>query len=175
MAMATAMALLVGCAGTASVEPRRPPAPSGALAFPLVHAAGCSRGFDARARHFALDLATDGGTPVLAAAAGVVVRAAPHPDYGRMVVLDHGDGLYTLYAHLRAVAVALGQRVGTGAVLGAVGHTGNASGDHLHWEVLRAPAPLAIRPTGALGIAGDDFRVDPAREAPCSCAPATVR
>jgi len=162
---------LVGCAGTTAVGPRPLPESGGTLIYPLGPEARCSRGYDAGAQHFALDLATAEGAPVRASAAGVVVRAAPQRDYGRMVVLDHRDGLYTLYAHLSAVAVSLGERVDEGEVIGSVGHTGDASGDHLHWEVVRAPAPLAIRPDGPIGIPGDVFRVDPALEVASPCSP----
>src|SRR5262249_35699852 len=60
-----------------------------ALASPLPAATGCSRGFDPGDRHFGLDLVAPPGSPILASAAGVVVRTAPHPDYGQLVVLRH--------------------------------------------------------------------------------------
>lgn len=78
----------------------------------------------------------DLGDPVVAAAAGLVTVADTTPDsgYGKWVMLDHGNGETTIYAHLSAVAVVVGQRVDQGAVIGNVGDTGNASGPHLHFE-----------------------------------------
>lgn len=94
-----------------------------------------------RARHPGLDL--DGGTgdPVWAAAAGTVSWAgwapAGYSGYGSMVLVDHGDGVQTLYAHLSAVLVAVGDRVEAGDRLGSIGTTGHVTGSHLHFEVRR--------------------------------------
>jgi murein DD-endopeptidase MepM/ murein hydrolase activator NlpD len=151
--------------------PAQPP-PAAELMFPLAEAAPCSRGFLPDERHFALDLVAPEGTPVLASAAGVVLRASWHRDYGLMVVVEHAGATYTLYAHLSWLAVSLGDAVAARGVLGAVGATGNARGAHLHWEVLRADAPLAVRTDGPLGVAGGAYRVDPAAVAagiPASC------
>lgn len=78
----------------------------------------------------------DEGAPVVAAAAGVVTTAyaTPRGGYGRWVVIDHGNGESSLYAHLAAVTVAVGQRVDQGAMLGTVGNSGNSRGSHLHFE-----------------------------------------
>ena len=80
--------------------------------------------------------ADDAGDPVVAAAPGVVVRADPRgtSGYGHWVMLEHPSGERTIYAHLTNVNVALGQTVDQGALLGAVGETGNAFGTHLHFE-----------------------------------------
>ncbi|MFQ5521443.1 MAG: M23 family metallopeptidase, partial [Candidatus Methylomirabilia bacterium] len=86
--------------------------------------------------HFGYDLASVRESPVLAANSGVVVFAQPLTIYGNTVVLDHGLGLQTLYAHLSRIDVAVGDRVETGEVLGPSGATGLAAGDHLHYEVL---------------------------------------
>ncbi len=87
----------------------------------------------------------DVGDPVVAAAAGVVVTAVPNGThgYGRYVVLDHGNGETSLYAHLSTVAVGTGQTVDQGALLGTVGQTGNATGPHLHFEERRGNKDLA--------------------------------
>jgi murein DD-endopeptidase MepM/ murein hydrolase activator NlpD len=78
----------------------------------------------------------DLGDPVVASAPGVVSRAdaTSTRGYGRHVVVDHGSGESTVYAHLQDVHVVTGQRVDQGALLGAVGSTGNCSGPHLHYE-----------------------------------------
>ncbi|WP_210440992.1 M23 family metallopeptidase [Nocardioides xinjiangensis] len=78
----------------------------------------------------------DLGAPVVSAAAGVVTAAyaTPRGGYGRWVVIDHGNGESTLYAHLASVVVAVGQRVDQGAMIGTLGDSGNSSGSHLHFE-----------------------------------------
>jgi hypothetical protein len=78
----------------------------------------------------------DIGDPVVAAAAGVVTTAVPNGTrgYGRYVVVDHGNGESTLYAHLQSVNVGVGQTVDQGSLLGLLGDTGNSTGPHLHFE-----------------------------------------
>ncbi|WNC14556.1 M23 family metallopeptidase [Brevibacillus brevis] len=81
--------------------------------------------------------------PIYAAKGGVVVEAgANRSGYGRMVVLDHGDGLQTFYAHMRSIIVAPGQSVNAGDVLGYMGHTGDSTGYHLHFEVRQDDVPI---------------------------------
>ncbi|MCC6311464.1 MAG: M23 family metallopeptidase [Trueperaceae bacterium] len=95
--------------------------------------------------HGGLDIAAPSGTPVKAARSGVVTRSGWWGTYGNVVVLDHGDGSETRYAHLSAVAVRVGQALRQGDVLGAVGSTGASTGPHLHFEVRfdgRAVDPL---------------------------------
>ena len=86
--------------------------------------------------HLGIDLASRKQTPVEAANAGRVTFTGPNGIYGNMVVLDHGLGLHTLYAHLSEIAVKVGQTVGRGEALGRSGETGMAGGDHLHFAVL---------------------------------------
>jgi murein DD-endopeptidase MepM/ murein hydrolase activator NlpD len=86
--------------------------------------------------HFGYDLAAVQQGPVPAANSGVVVFTGPLSIYGNVVVLDHGLGLQTLYAHLSSIAVKEGERVAKGQELGRTGSTGLALGDHLHYEVL---------------------------------------
>lgn len=98
--------------------------------------------------HTGVDLAADEGTPVLAALAGQVLLVEPISGYGITVLLDHGDGWQTLYAHLQGAVVAPGQELEQGETLGAVGMTGAASGPHLHFELRHQGADLlALDPT----------------------------
>jgi murein DD-endopeptidase MepM/ murein hydrolase activator NlpD len=86
--------------------------------------------------HRGIDLATNLGTPVKASDAGFVVFAGWSNDgYGYHIIIDHGHGFQTLYAHLSKMLVNAGQSVAQGMVIGAVGSTGNSTGPHLHFEV----------------------------------------
>jgi murein DD-endopeptidase MepM/ murein hydrolase activator NlpD len=86
--------------------------------------------------HYGFDLASTRQSPVPAANAGVVAFAAPLTIYGNTVIVDHGLGLQTLYAHLSSIDVKVGDKIGKGQALGRTGATGLALGDHLHFEVL---------------------------------------
>jgi len=86
-----------------------------------------------RAPHAGVDYSADTGTQVVAANRGQVALVADHFFPGRLVVLDHGLGLFTLYFHLERVDVQEGERVERGRVIGAVGATGRATGPHLHF------------------------------------------
>lgn len=86
--------------------------------------------------HLAIDIATAGGARVYAADSGVVVYAGSiGGGYGNMIMIDHGNGYHTLYAHLSVVSVSCGQSVYQGGVIGLAGSTGNSTGPHLHFEV----------------------------------------
>jgi murein DD-endopeptidase MepM/ murein hydrolase activator NlpD len=94
-------------------------------------------------RHTGLDIIADYGTPVAASAAGTVVFAGRDDGgYGTTVVVDHGHDVKTLYGHLSAVYVRDGQRIARGAVVGAVGNSGRATGVHLHYEVRVGNVPV---------------------------------
>ena len=105
-------------------------------------------------RHRGVDMGAALGTPVRAAARGVVAFAGDdfegEPDLGRVVVVNHGGGLSTLYGHLDAVAVARGVRVEPGAAIGTVGSTGYSLGPHLHFEVRRDGVPVCPSALAAL-------------------------
>lgn len=88
------------------------------------------------ALHTGLDFAAETGTPILAAAGGVVQAAERHPQYGLMIDLDHGSGLVTRYAHASRLLVKAGDVVRRGQTIAHVGSTGRSTGPHLHFEVL---------------------------------------
>ena len=85
--------------------------------------------------HTGVDLANDEGTPVLASAPGRVAWTGEMPIRGNSVLVDHGGGAKTGYHHLSAIQANVGQDVDAGDVVGLVGHTGLATGPHLHWEL----------------------------------------
>ena len=91
--------------------------------------------------HTGIDVAASTGVPIYAARGGQVIMseygAGANWSYGNFVVIDHGDGTTTLYAHMSSRAVSEGQMVSQGQTIGAVGDTGNTSGPHLHYEVRR--------------------------------------
>jgi murein DD-endopeptidase MepM/ murein hydrolase activator NlpD len=96
-------------------------------------------GFDytPAANHWGIDLAGNEGEGVYATDAGVVVYAGwNNYGYGNMILIDHGGGFQSLYAHLSGLNVGCGQSVGQGDVIGAIGNTGNSSGSHLHFEIM---------------------------------------
>jgi len=85
--------------------------------------------------HEGIDISASTGTPIWAAAAGNVIYAGWLGGYGNLVVVDHGNGLATAYAHASSILVSVGQPVGQGETVSLVGSTGNSSGPHLHFEV----------------------------------------
>jgi len=87
------------------------------------------------AMHEGVDFPVDVGTPVFAAAGGVVIYAGPHPQYGYLVEIDHGNDFSTRYAHCSKVLVREGQVVQRGSKIAESGSTGRATGPHLHFEV----------------------------------------
>lgn len=89
-----------------------------------------------RAPHVGLDFAVPKGAPIRSAAAGSVLAVADYFFNGRTVVIDHGQGLLTMYCHLDRIDVTPGQPVARGDPVGAAGATGRASGPHLHWSVI---------------------------------------
>lgn len=88
-----------------------------------------------RRSHKGVDLAAPTGTPVYATADGIVGRANWFSSYGLYVRIDHGADLETRYAHMSKLAVAAGERVKKGDIIGYVGSTGRSTGPHLHYEV----------------------------------------
>lgn len=92
--------------------------------------------------HDGVDFGAGHGTPIRAAADGVVVHAGPRGGYGTTLIVDHGRALATLYAHQSSLAVSTGQRVTRNQVIGYVGSTGFSTGPHLHFEVRVSGTPV---------------------------------
>jgi murein DD-endopeptidase MepM/ murein hydrolase activator NlpD len=92
--------------------------------------------------HTGVDVVADYGAPVHVTADGMVVTAETHTGYGRVVIVDHGFGLTTWYAHLSAYSVVAGTRLKRGEVIGYTGISGRSTGPHVHYEVRMNNAPV---------------------------------
>ncbi len=91
--------------------------------------------------HSGLDFSSNFGDPIVAAASGTVIQVKFREGYGNTIVIDHGGGWTTLYAHLSSFSVSLGEEVGIGETIGGVGSTGWSTGPHLHFEVRYQGSP----------------------------------
>ena len=116
-----------------------------------------SSGFGMRAPgrpHYGIDLRAKKGTPIYASGDGRVTFAGRQRGFGKVVIIDHGGGVETFYAHMSGFAVRKGKKVKQGQKIGKVGKTGNATGYHLHFEVRERGKPvdpllrLSDRPRG---------------------------
>lgn len=124
--------------------------PSGHGVFAIPVSAPVTSGFGPRVHpifgdvrmHNGVDFGAGMGAPIRAGGAGVVAWAGPRGGYGNCTIIDHGNGLATLYAHQSRIGVGVGQRVRTGQTIGSVGATGYATGPHLHFEVRRFGTPV---------------------------------
>lgn len=87
--------------------------------------------------HTGIDIANRVGTGIYAAKSGVVIQASYSGSYGNVVVIDHGDGYFTRYAHASSILVSVGQRVNRGQLIEYMGSTGRSTGPHLHFEIRR--------------------------------------
>lgn len=114
--------------------------------------------------HTGVDLRAAEGVPIRAAAPGVVREAGPRGGYGNAVEIDHGDGTSTLYAHASALVVKPGQHVQGGETVGLVGHTGQATGPHLHFELRHHGHP--VDPMSGAGVAATSAPISTALPIP---------
>lgn len=86
-------------------------------------------------RHLGVDLRMPKGSPIMAADSGTVTKASYSGSFGNLIIISHGNGIETYYSHCNSINVSTGQNVTKGDVIGTVGSTGNATGNHLHFEV----------------------------------------
>jgi murein DD-endopeptidase MepM/ murein hydrolase activator NlpD len=107
--------------------------------------------------HAGVDLAAPDGTPIVAAGAGIVVRAGVAEGYGNAVLIDHGNDFLTHYGHLSAITVTVGQHVTAGEQIGNEGSTGHSTGPHLHFEVHQGHYQNPIEPTAWMHQHGVDI------------------
>lgn len=112
---------------------------TGTFVFPTARHYLSGYDYSTKTNHLGIDLAAELGDPIYAADGGVVVYAGANSyGYGNMIMIDHGTGFQTLYAHLSAIFVQCGYNVTQGETIGSAGMTGHASGAHLHFEVRTA-------------------------------------
>lgn len=115
----------------------------GKMVWPVIGHYGISSFFGSRidpisglaSYHKGMDIPAPEGTPVIAANSGIVVRSEYNPSYGNLVVIDHGGGILTYYAHNSKLIAKVGQNVAKGETISEVGTTGYSTGNHLHFEV----------------------------------------
>lgn len=140
-----ALGAKIVAAQQAASAPAAPGAPTGSVVTGPASASGfifpvggpITSGFGPRwgRMHEGIDISAGTGTPIAAAAAGTVIIAGWQGGYGNLTVIDHGGGISTAYGHQSAISVSVGQSVGQGQAIGAVGSTGHSTGPHLHFEV----------------------------------------
>ena len=109
---------------------------SGVFSWPSKGTISSPYGKRGRGFHTGIDIANKRGTTVSAAAGGKVTSAGWSGGYGYCIIVDHGNGMKTRYAHLSKILVSVGDSVSRGEKIGEVGSTGNSTGPHLHFEVI---------------------------------------
>lgn len=122
------------------IRPPRPLRPS--LGWPSRGVVTSRFGFRGKRHHHGIDIAAPVGSPIAATRDGLVRFAGWQTGYGRLVILDHGEGLATWYGHASKILVRVGQRVPRGEVIALVGTSGEVTGPNLHFEVRRNDIPL---------------------------------
>ncbi len=127
------MAASEAASGAPAVTPSAPSA-SGFI-WPVAGAVTSGFGWRWGRMHEGIDIAAATGTPIGASASGTVIYAGWMSGYGNLVVVDHGGGVATAYAHMSSIAAGVGQGVSQGQTIGYVGCTGHCFGPHLHFEV----------------------------------------
>lgn len=115
---------------------------AGGLSWPLIGTISSPFGMRDGKPHEGIDIAVEEGTPIRATAPGRVVFAGPRGTYGLAVIVEHGDGVRTLYAHCSKILINEGDSVDLSTVLALAGNTGRSTGPHLHLEVLKNGIPL---------------------------------
>ena len=134
-AVLLAAALLAGCSSV-PVRDHEERISGKSFRWPVVGPVSSGFGYRPGGRHEGIDILAPEGTPVLAAERGIVVYAGSGMrGYGNAVILDHGDGVRTLYGHLHAIRARPAELLAAGEPVGTVGRTGNATTPHLHFEL----------------------------------------
>ena len=113
------------------------------MIWPMPSSAYITSGFGYRSEvmagsgtfHNGIDIAVNAGAPIIAAKAGRVIAAGYHYSMGNHVIIDHGNGVYTIYMHSSKLLVSVGQEVSKGQTIALVGSTGMSTGPHLHFSV----------------------------------------
>lgn len=142
----------------ASVQNNFAPAAGAGMVFPAPASYGVTSPYGYRNGpfagpgefHYGVDLGAASGSPAVAAQSGTVLIATYHWSYGNYMVVDHGNGLSTLYAHLSGFAASVGTQVSAGQQIGYIGSTGMSTGSHLHFEV-RVNGQI-VNPHGYIGV-----------------------
>lgn len=129
-------------ASSSSPPPGAPATAPGGLAWPVSGPITSPFGPRWGRMHEGIDFGVGSGTPIHAAAPGVVTYCGWMSGYGNFTIVEHGGGLATTYAHQSSIAVSCGQQVSQGQVIGYVGSTGHSTGPHLHFEVRVNGAPV---------------------------------
>jgi murein DD-endopeptidase MepM/ murein hydrolase activator NlpD len=92
--------------------------------------------------HAGIDVSAPSGARLVATGSGQIIAAGWRGGYGNCVMIDHGDGLVSVYAHMKSISVKVGQNVVSGATVGYVGSTGLSTGPHLHFEIRVNGSPV---------------------------------
>jgi len=122
--------------------PSRDPNLRGDLEWPLRGVLYARFGRKGKEAHDGIDLAAPLGTPIKAAQPGKVLYAGDQKGYGLIAIIEHSNGLTTMYAHNRDLRVKTGQQVRDGQVIATVGESGRTTGPHLHFEVRKDGVPV---------------------------------